>query len=88
MTKQNSDETIKSRCLACKYNDSVLIGSGGYSTCSRIECPNSDFLEAWEQSALQKVKEELERIPKLVNNRNTDYTLQSHFKRQLDKEKP
>lgn len=42
-------EQIKSWCPACKSQDTVFIGSGGYLTCSWVECPEPDFLKAWRQ---------------------------------------
>lgn len=31
--------SIQGRCPACR-GDSLFIGSGGYVTCSRLDCPN------------------------------------------------
>ncbi|MDB5556983.1 MAG: hypothetical protein JWL86_6967 [Rhizobium sp.] len=42
-------ETIKSWCPACKSTNTVFIGSGGYMTCSWAECPEPDYLKAWQQ---------------------------------------
>lgn len=42
MTSQPPPKTfpsIQGRCPACR-GDSLFIGSGGYVTCSRLDCPN------------------------------------------------
>jgi hypothetical protein len=43
-----SQERIRSWCPACKSKDTVFVASGGYLTCSWVECPEPDFMKAWQ----------------------------------------
>lgn len=43
------DKWIKGvKCPACNV-ESLFVGSGGYITCSRLDCPNPDYAEAFTQ---------------------------------------
>jgi hypothetical protein len=34
------------KCPACGLSEMLFVGSGGYITCSNVECPNPDYAEA------------------------------------------
>lgn len=55
MTKQPPPKTfpnIQGRCPACR-GDSLFVGSGGWITCSRIDCPNPSAADQMLHGELQ-----------------------------------
>lgn len=55
------DGIIQSFCPACRSKNTVFIGSGGYLTCSWINCPEPDFMQAWENE-LEVVRQKTEHV--------------------------